>query len=87
MIGEHERPLLLEDEPGIWSTEPLPYNIGKRNDPDLFPKFQMQFDTDQTELALKKDTAWSLCGVLMTMTCRCLDILDILQQASIQNEI
>ena len=64
MIGEHERPLLLEDEPGIWSTEPLPYNMEKRNDPDLFPKFQMQFDTDQTELALKKDTAWSLCGVL-----------------------
>ena len=24
----------------------------------------MQFDTDQTELALKRGIAWSLCGVL-----------------------
>ena len=46
------------------STEPLAYNIGKHNCPDLFPKFQMLFDTDQTELALKRDIAWSLCGVL-----------------------
>ena len=64
MIGEKERPLLLKDEPSIWSTEPLRYNIGKRNGLDLFPKFQMQFDTDQTERALKRDIAWSLCGVL-----------------------
>ena len=38
--------------------------VGKRNGLDLFPKIQMQFDTDQTELALKRDVAWSLCGVL-----------------------
>ena len=37
-----------------------PYNIGKRNSPDLFPKFQMQFDADQLELALKHEM--SLCG-------------------------
>ena len=52
--GEQERPLLLKHEPSIWSTDPLPYNIGKRNGPDLFPKFQMQFDSDQTELTLKR---------------------------------
>ena len=56
-IGEQERPLFLIDEPSIWSTETLPNNIGKRNGPDLFPKFQMQFDTDQAELALKKEIA------------------------------
>ena len=55
--------ILLKDELSIWSTEPLPYNIEKRNGPDLFPKFQMQFDIDETELALKRDIAWSLCGV------------------------
>ena len=64
MIGEQERPLLLKDEPSFWSTEPLPYNIGKRSGPHLFLKFQKQFDTDQNELALKRDIAWSLCGVL-----------------------
>ena len=62
--GEQERPLLLKDEPSIWSTDPLPYSIGKRTGPDLFPKFQMQFDSDQTVLTLKRDTAWFLCGVL-----------------------
>ena len=64
MIGKQERPLLLKDEPSIWSTEPLLYNIGKRNDPDLFLKFQMQFDTDQAELALIRNIAWSLCSAL-----------------------
>ena len=64
MNGEQERPFLLRNEPSIWSPSPLPYNIGKRNGPDLFRKFQIQFDTDQTELALKRDIAWSLCGVL-----------------------
>ena len=39
VIGEQERPHVLKDEPNIWSTEPLPYSIGKRNDPDYFPKF------------------------------------------------
>ena len=38
--GQQERPLLLKDEPSIWSTGPLPYNIGKRNGPDLFPSFK-----------------------------------------------
>ena len=71
VIVEQERPLLLKDEPGTWSTEPLPYNIGKRNISDLFSKLRIQFDTDQTELALKKEIAWSLCG---TTACRCLDI-------------
>ena len=61
---EQERPFLLKDEPSIWSTDPLPYNIGKRNGPDLFPKIQMQFDTDQTELALKRNITWSQCSVL-----------------------
>ena len=60
MIGEKERLLLLKDEPSIWNTESLPYNIGKRNGLDLFPKFQMQFDTDQTQQALKRDITWSL---------------------------
>ena len=64
MIRKQERPLLLKDEPSIWSTGPLLYNIGKRNARDLFSKFQMHFDTDQTELALKREIAWSLCGVL-----------------------
>ena len=60
MIGEQEKPLLLKDEPSIWSTEPLPYHKGKCNGPDLIPKFQILFDIDQTELALKRDTSWSL---------------------------
>ena len=38
--------------------------VGKRNGLDLFPKIQMQLDTDQIKLALKRDVAWSLCGVL-----------------------
>ena len=57
MIGEQERPLLLKDEASLWSTEPLPFNTGKCNGADLFLKFQMQFDTALTELALKRDIA------------------------------
>ena len=53
-----------QDEPSILSTDPLSYDVGKRSGPALFPKIQMQFDTDQAELALKRNTAWSLCGVL-----------------------
>ena len=64
MIRKQKRPLLLKDEPNIWSTKSLPYNIGKHSGPDLFLKFQMQFDTDQTELALKKDIACSLSDLL-----------------------
>ena len=64
MIGEQKRTLPVKGESSIWKTEPLSCNIGKRNDRDLFPKFQMQFDTDQSELALKRDITWSLCGVL-----------------------
>ena len=64
MNGEQQRPLLLKDEQSIWSTDPRPSNTGKRNRSDEFPKFQMQFDTDQTKLVLKRDIAWSLCSVL-----------------------
>ena len=64
VIGEVERPLLLRDEPNIWTTEPLPYSIGKRRGPELFTQFQMQYDVDQIQITLKRDIAWSLCGVL-----------------------
>ena len=65
MIGEQERTtLLLKDETSLWSAAALPFNIKKCNGPDLFLKFQMQFDTDLIELALKRDIAWFLCGDL-----------------------
>ena len=53
-----------QDEPSILGTDPLSYDVEKRSGPALFPKIQMQFDTDQAELALKRNIARSLCGVL-----------------------
>ena len=61
VVGKQERPVLLKDESNIWSTASMSYNIGKHNAPDLFLKFQMQFDFDQIEQALKRDIACSLC--------------------------
>ena len=59
-VGEQERPLILEDEANICSSKLLSLNIEKCNVADLFPKFQMLFETDQTRLALKRDIYWCL---------------------------
>ena len=63
-VGEQERPLILEDEANIWSSKLLSLNIEKCNVADLFPKFQMLFETNQTKLALKRDIYWCLCAVV-----------------------
>ena len=55
VVGEQKKPLAINDDENDWRAEPSEYHPGKRVGPPLFPDF------DQ---CLRRDIAWSLCGVL-----------------------
>ena len=62
VIGDEERPLVINDDTKDWGVEPLPYR--KRVGPAVFTNFCLQVKTDYLEESLKRDIAWSLCGTL-----------------------
>ena len=64
IIGDKTKPLVLFEAVNDFNAEPLPYDIGKRCGPNLFPGFKITSETDELEAALKRDIAWSLCGTL-----------------------
>ena len=64
VIGDSEQiPLVLNDDSPNWSKDPLPYTLGKRVGPPLLPNLNPEIGSDLLEESLRKDIAWSLCGI------------------------